>query len=98
MLLAVHNRRSGICDRCFFVQSNDALGNGILRSSTSHTFDNFIEFGCEDEDKLKLISFEGNIFVTDSTLDTFSWHLIPCNQRIVATSLSTIVESVLLSF
>ena len=48
LLLAVDNGISWICDRCYFVRSKDALGKGILRSSTSHTFD---KFGCEDEDE-----------------------------------------------
>ena len=65
----------------------------MLRSSTTHTFDNFIGFGCEDEDNRKLTSFEGNVFVADIALDRFSWQLIPCNLSAVATSLSMIVES-----
>ena len=93
LLLAVDNGRSWICDRCYFVKLNDTLEKGMLRSSTTHTFDNCIGFGCEDEDNWKLTSFEGNVFVADIALDRLIWQLIPCNLSVVATSLSMIVES-----
>ena len=92
-MLAVDNGRSWICDRCYFVKLNDTLEKGMLRSSTTHTFDNCIGFGCEDEDNWKLTSFEGNVFVADIALDRLIWQLIPCNLSVVATSLSMIVES-----
>ena len=49
LLLAVDNGRSWICGRRFFVRLNDTLKKGILRWSTTHMFDSFIGFRCEDE-------------------------------------------------
>ena len=95
LLLTVHNGRSWICGRRFFARLNDTLEKGMLRSSSTHIFDNFIGFGCEDEDNWKPTGFEGNykIFVADIAIDRFSWQLILCNSSVVATSLLMILES-----
>ena len=93
LLQAVDNGRSWMCGRYYFVRLNDTLEKGMLRSSTTHTFDNCIGFGWEDKDNWKLTSFEGNVLVADIVLDRLIWQLIPYNLSVVATSLSTIVES-----
>ena len=50
LLLAVDAGRSRICGRNLCVRMNATLKKGMLRSFTTHTFDDFIGFGCEDED------------------------------------------------
>ena len=50
LLLAVDNRRSLICHKCFFVRLIVTLKKGLLRSSTTHTFDNFIGFRCDEKE------------------------------------------------
>ena len=50
LLLAVDAGRSRMCGRHFFVRMNATLKKVMLRSFTTHTFDDFIGFGCEDED------------------------------------------------
>lgn len=91
-LLAVDKRRYWIFHRGFFVKLIDTFEKGMLRSSTTHTLDNFIGFVCEDEDIWKLLIVKGNVFVVDIALDRFSSQMIPCNPNIVAISLPMIVE------
>ena len=92
LFLVVDVERSWICGSHSFVKLSYTLEKGMLRSFTTHTFDNFIGFGCEDEDNWKLTSFDSNVFVADIALDRFSWQLILYYLNKVAISLSMTVE------